>query len=409
MAAGKGSIMSKFRSSRHHREILLADWRDAEELAAWYLRESLGMSGARITGSGNDGGIDVVADGAIAQVKHVNAPVGAPVVQAALGAGHGSGAVLFFALSGYTRQAEVFAAKSDVCLFQYDIYGEVRAKNESARKLVANGKKPATTSIQDVRMNELRAKAAPALRTLEDARSKTADLSQRLEGVTGLESDNETLAFILAEYAAFFAEPGGYGALGSYDDAHRVLEAARTDALYQVHLGENVRYSKEAVETGFGDLVKLHAELEDLDRLRGMTAPQWVLQLFDWQFRRDRIKYLTRHAHYRPHEDEPPQEAFELQAIMNMKHAGGKFNKLNNPMASRWLKKRFLTSRDDIAACFAAAHKDPINFGADYCLGLFESFMKMNFDVDEGELIAWAYPLGWSRDEMRRLDSLLVS
>jgi hypothetical protein len=214
----KGSIMSKFRSTQHHREILLTDWCDAEELAAWYMRKSLGMKGARITGSGNDGGVDVVADNATARVKHVNAPVSAPVIQAALGAGLSNGAVLFFALSGYTRQAEVFAAESAVCLFQYDIYGEVRAKNEPARKLVAHAKEPATTSIRDVRMNELRAKAAPAVRKLEDARSKTTNLSQRLEGIAGLESDNETLAFIIAEYAGFFSEPGGYGALGSYEE-----------------------------------------------------------------------------------------------------------------------------------------------------------------------------------------------
>jgi hypothetical protein len=159
------------------------------------------------------------------------------------------------------------------------------------------------------------------------------------------------------------------------------------------------------VEAGFGDLLKLHAELEDLERLRGMSASQWVQQLFDWQFRRDRIEYLTRYAHYRDLEDEPPLETFELEAILDMS-VGGKFN---FPTASRWLKRSFVQPRDDLAACFAAAQKDPVNVGADYCLGLFESFMKVDFDGTEGGPIAWAYPLGWSGDEMRRLKSPLAS
>lgn len=394
--------MPEFRSSRHHREILLADWRDAEELAAWYMREKLGMQGARTTGSGNDAGIDVVAHGAVAQVKHVSTPIGAPVVQAALGAGHGSGTVLFFALSGYTRQAEVFASKVNVSLFQYDIYGDVRAKNDAARKLVVDAKKPEMRTIQDVRMDELRVKATLASSKLEEARRKTIDLARRLDGITGVMSDNETLAFILGEYAGFFAEPGARGALRGYEESSRVLKAVSADLVQVRH--REVHYSREAVEAGFSDLLKLHDELEDLDRLRGMSASEWVLQLFDWTFRRDRIKYLTRYAHYRDFEDEPPLEAFELKAIIGM-NAGGEFN---YPAAVRWLKRSHVDPKDDIAACFAVAHKDPIGFGTDYCLGLFENFMKLNFDGGEDEMIAWAYPLGWSKDEIERLGSLLA-
>ncbi|PTT69235.1 restriction endonuclease, partial [Arthrobacter sp. HMWF013] len=253
--------MSQFRSSRHHREILLADWRDAEELAAWYMREDLGLNGARITGAGNDGGIDVVADGAVAQVKHVNAPVGAPLVQAALGAGHGRDSVMFFALSGYTRQAGDFAGRAGVCLFQYDIYGEVRAVNEPARQMIANRKKADVVSIQDVRLNELRAKAAPALRRVETVRGQVAALARKLEGTAGLETDNPTLAFILGEYATFFAEPGGYGAVRGYDEAVRVIGTARAEQV-QGSRGGSERYSKDAVEAGFAALIKLHGELE---------------------------------------------------------------------------------------------------------------------------------------------------
>lgn len=392
--------MSKFRSSRHHREILLADWRDAEELAAWYMREELGLNGARITGSGNDRGIDVVAEGAVAQVKHVNAPIGAPLVQAALGAGHGRDAAMFFALSGYTRQAEDFAGRAGVRLFQYDIYGEVRAVNEPAQQMVANHKNADAdadaVSIQDVRMNELRAKAAPALSRLKGARDKVLALARTLEGTAGLETDNPTLAFILGEYASFFAEPGGYGAVGGYDEAFKMIETARAEQV-QGSRGGGERYSKDAVEAGFADLIKLHAELEDVDKLRPMSAAQWVRQLFDWDVRRQRIKYLTQYARYRSMEDEPSLEAFELKAIMDM-NIGGKFN---YSVADRWLRRPFAKAPDDLAIYFAAAQKDPINFGTDYCLGLFENFRGMDFDDDDGHLPA--YPLGWSVDEIDRL------
>ncbi|MCP1413690.1 hypothetical protein [Paenarthrobacter sp. A20] len=43
--------MTKFRSSRHDREILLADWRDAEQLAAWFMCADTGMQDARVAGS----------------------------------------------------------------------------------------------------------------------------------------------------------------------------------------------------------------------------------------------------------------------------------------------------------------------------------------------------------------------
>ena len=394
--------MPEFRSSRHHREILLADWRDAEELASWYMRESLGMKGARVTGLGNDGGIDVIAEGGVAQVKHLNVPVGAPVVQAALGAGHGNDAVLFFALSGYTRQAEEFAGRAGVCLFQYDIYGEVRAGNEPARRLAANRNNAGTMSVQDVRMNELRAKAVPALSKLEDARNKVAALARSLEGTTGLEDDNETLAFIVGEYAGFLAEPGAYGALGSYDQALAMIETAWADEIKETRLGR-VRFSKGAVDAGFGDLIKLHEELNDLDRLRPMTAAQWVRKLFDWEFRRNRIKYLTQYAHYQPMGDEPSLEAFELRAVIDM-NSGGKFN---YPIATRWLTRPFVSAPEDLAICFAAAQKDPIDRGADYCLGLLENFLGMDFDEDEDEPLP-AHPLGWSRQEIDRLRGLVA-
>lgn len=393
--------MSEFRSSRHHRQIVLADWRDAEELASWFMREKLGMRGARITGSGNDGGIDVVADGAVAQVKHVSSPVGAPFVQAALGAGHGRDEVLFFALSGYTRQAIEFAARAGVCLFRYDIYGDVRAQNQPARELVANVKDAGTMTIQDVRMNELRAKAAPALSELAEARDRAEALARTLEGITGLGSDNQTLALILAEYAAFFAEPGRDHAIGSYDRSVKTLEAARAGTPHERRYQSTV-YSKDAVEAGLKDLIALHEELEDVGRLRKMSAAQWVRNFSDWHIRRSRIKYLTQYSTYGLMEDKPPLEALELRAAMDSRSG------LKNTIATRWPSQRPVVDSKDVAICFAAAQKDPINFGTHYCLGLFENLLRMGFDDEEEELPPPAYPLGWSSEQIDRLRGLIA-
>jgi hypothetical protein len=142
-----------FRSSRHGQEILVADWRDAEELAAWFMRETLSMDGARTTGSGNDEGIDVVSEMGVAQVKHLAEPIGGPVVQSALGAGHGSPVVLFFALSGFTRQALDFAHRTGVALFTYDIYGSVSAINAPARTLISVANQPAGNHVSQMTKN----------------------------------------------------------------------------------------------------------------------------------------------------------------------------------------------------------------------------------------------------------------
>jgi hypothetical protein len=392
--------MAQFRSSRHHREILLADWRDAEELASWYMREDLGLGGARITGSGNDRGIDVVADGAVAQVKHINVPVGAPIVQAALGAGHGNDLVLFFALSGYTRQAEEFAARSGVCLFQYDIYGGVRAANGPAREIIAKRKSADVRSIQDVRLNELRDKAAPALSNLEAARNRVEALAATLERTDGLENDSETLACIVAEYARFFAE------VLSYDEAHKTIEAGWAELVLETMRGK-FRVSRAAVDAGVRELITLHDELEDLDRLRQMSAAQWLRKLSDWEFRWNRIKYLTRFSYFLPMEDEPPLEASELKAVIDM-NAGGKFK---YTIDTRWLKgptarvaKRW--RREELVIYFAAAQKDPIGRSAERCLSLLEGFWQMDF-TGLGAGPQSIHPLGWPPKYVDSLRSIL--
>ncbi|WP_340696888.1 restriction endonuclease [Cellulosimicrobium funkei] len=130
--------MSEFRPSRHRRRIVLADWRDAEELAVWHMRRS-GFPDATATRPGADKGIDVADTKrrAVAQVKHLGSPVGAPDVQRLVGAGHmASEYQLFYSLSGYTRQAVEYARGVGVSLFTYSIYGDVTPANDSAQELL---------------------------------------------------------------------------------------------------------------------------------------------------------------------------------------------------------------------------------------------------------------------------------
>ncbi|MFC4630102.1 restriction endonuclease [Promicromonospora alba] len=127
-----------FVPSRHARPVLVADWRDAEELAEWHMR-GLGFADARLTRSGADGGVDVEAAEAIGQVKHLAGAVGAPEVQQARGAAHGRAHALFYALAGYTSAALAFAADAVVALFTYNVYGDVEPANEHAVELARGG------------------------------------------------------------------------------------------------------------------------------------------------------------------------------------------------------------------------------------------------------------------------------
>lgn len=123
---------SDFRSSRHGgREVLVADWRDAEELAAWHLSTTLALGGVRITASGADGGIDVEAPGLVAQVKFWAEPVGAPALQQLVGAALGR-VTVFYSLGGYTESALRYADVAQIALFGFSIYGDVVALNECA-------------------------------------------------------------------------------------------------------------------------------------------------------------------------------------------------------------------------------------------------------------------------------------
>lgn len=66
--------------------VVVSSWQEAEALAGWHMKK-LGFDDAKLTPPGVDGGIDVTAEAAVAQVKHyATAPIGAPPVQQLRGA-----------------------------------------------------------------------------------------------------------------------------------------------------------------------------------------------------------------------------------------------------------------------------------------------------------------------------------
>lgn len=111
-------------------------WQEAEGLAVWHMR-TMGFTGVALTVGGADGGVDVSADGAVAQVKFTSAPIGGPVVQQLRGAAHAAKHALFYSLSGYTTSAVAFGDAAGVALFTFDRTAGVSAANTTGRHMLA--------------------------------------------------------------------------------------------------------------------------------------------------------------------------------------------------------------------------------------------------------------------------------
>lgn len=94
-------------------------WKEAELLVWDWMRRN-GYPDAQLTPAGADGGVDVSAKGAAAQVKHHAKPVGLSYVQRLAGVANAEGkAALFFSVSGYTSAARRWAAANNVECFVY--------------------------------------------------------------------------------------------------------------------------------------------------------------------------------------------------------------------------------------------------------------------------------------------------
>lgn len=97
-----------------------------------------GFGDATVTSTGPDGGIDVEASEAVAQVKFTAHAVGGPAVQQLFGARGPDAhkAMLFFCGTSYSVQARAYADRVGMALFTYDLLGQPAAANGAARALV---------------------------------------------------------------------------------------------------------------------------------------------------------------------------------------------------------------------------------------------------------------------------------
>ena len=113
--------------------------RQAEEYAAEVMI-ALGFPDATPTITGADGGIDVLAHDAVAQVKMEATPTGRPTLQALGGiASLERKSALFFSLAGYTAQAVEWAERAGIACFEFAFDGTVEAVSSSARRLLDQG------------------------------------------------------------------------------------------------------------------------------------------------------------------------------------------------------------------------------------------------------------------------------
>jgi hypothetical protein len=117
-------------------ERLIRDARDAELVAVDWVRY-LGFTDAAATPVGADGGIDVLAERAVAQVKKEGSRTTRPTVQQLHGVATAEQrAALFFSMAGYTPPAIAWATQQDVALFQYDLQGTPQPVNPPALRLL---------------------------------------------------------------------------------------------------------------------------------------------------------------------------------------------------------------------------------------------------------------------------------
>lgn len=111
---------------------------NAEHFAAAQMRD-MGFDDAKVTGSGPDGGLDVVARRAVAQVKWMHAKVGRPDLQrlyGARGSDHSKDMLFFAELlaeSPYTPQAVAYANEHGIGLFAYTSDRNLFPQNRHAK------------------------------------------------------------------------------------------------------------------------------------------------------------------------------------------------------------------------------------------------------------------------------------
>ena len=112
-------------------------FQQAEQNAVVRMKE-LGFSDAHLTVSGADSGIDIESSQSVAQVKWTGAAAGRPEMQKLFGARgiRNHLQMFFFAASGYSQPAIVYADEVEIRLFAFDPIGQIEPANSVARLFV---------------------------------------------------------------------------------------------------------------------------------------------------------------------------------------------------------------------------------------------------------------------------------
>ena len=125
---------------------IIASWQDAE-LAAVEHMQYLGFGDAHPTPSGPDGGLDVIATNAAAQVKFHAVPAGSPAVQQLAGAAYTFEHKLFYA-TAYSADAVRWADQAVIALFRLTEFSSVEPLNGTAARLTEQESVPRATTAK---------------------------------------------------------------------------------------------------------------------------------------------------------------------------------------------------------------------------------------------------------------------
>jgi hypothetical protein len=126
--------MTEYPAGAPDRPQAIHTWQDAEECAAAWLR-AMGHPDAHVTAAGADGGIDVIGQHVLAQVKFGVVKASRPELQQLRGAAHGRDVDLhFFTTAGYTTDALSWATEVGIAAFVLGLDGYATPMNEHAKR-----------------------------------------------------------------------------------------------------------------------------------------------------------------------------------------------------------------------------------------------------------------------------------
>lgn len=114
----------------------IGTWQQAEAAACAWLRQ-MGFNDAKVTPTGKDAGVDVIARKVVAQVKWEATPVGRPKLQQLHGAAaHARRKGAFFSRSGYTADARGWAETAGIAAFVLLEDGSLAPTTSAAKRMM---------------------------------------------------------------------------------------------------------------------------------------------------------------------------------------------------------------------------------------------------------------------------------